>query len=236
MHAYAANEDLWYLGKGARENTFLKYRISDSFIDNGSPFEMTIYFKTLLNEMSWEAVVFEYRNGKIVNGTAELDNQALNLSPIQESSSQLIEFGKSYARTIQWLGSSSYAIRPGQLLVKDWQWRSATELGGSPLTVDSFENIAVPAGTYSSALIKLVSNSTNLNIWVNKDLPYPVKGEYSSTQTRYSYELLEVGEGFPTSIPEFPFSVLMLALGLGVTFFALHRGNEIRSTRNLSRN
>ena len=37
--------DLWFIGKGAKQNMYVKYSIQDNETNNGNPYEMTIYFK-----------------------------------------------------------------------------------------------------------------------------------------------------------------------------------------------
>src|SRR2546427_1492012 len=37
--------ELWYIGKAAKQNMYVKYSIQDNDTNNGNPYEMTIYFK-----------------------------------------------------------------------------------------------------------------------------------------------------------------------------------------------
>ena len=46
-NAYAQGNNNWYVGKGAQPNSYYTYKIQNADTDQGQPFTMTIYFKTV---------------------------------------------------------------------------------------------------------------------------------------------------------------------------------------------
>ena len=62
-----ASADLWYLGKAAKQNMYVKYGIQDNETNNGNPYEMTIYFKQYNSDKKyWDTQVFVDYDSKII--------------------------------------------------------------------------------------------------------------------------------------------------------------------------
>ena len=198
--ANAQQNDMWYLGKGARENTYYTYKIQDHDTNQGQPFTMTVFFKDF-NETGkyWIAPVFVVDKGRVLNGTfhlSDLDLTALGSSVIPQ---EMSPYRSAYANTLQWL--ESFVPRPGQSL-SAVNWGKIGSIGGSPVNPGGAAQVTVPAGTYDTTVIAYHKGVTN-RIWVNSDLPYPVKAEtYADVTTgnppiQYVYDLQATGQGQP---------------------------------------
>jgi hypothetical protein len=198
--ANAQQGDAWYVGKGAKENTYYTYRIEDHETNQGQPFTMTIYLKDY-NETGkyWEAPVFVVDRGKVLNGTfhlSDLDMTALGSSEIPPEMSQ---YRSAYANSIQWL--EAFVPKPGQSL-SAVNWGKIGSIGGSPVNPGGAAKVTTPAGTFDTTLISYHKGVDN-DIWVNRNLPYPVKAETFADVTsanppiQYKYDLLATGQGEP---------------------------------------
>ena len=196
----AQQGDAWYVGKGAKENTYYTYKIEDHETNQGQPFTMTIYLKDY-NETGkyWEAPVFVVDRGKVLNGTfhlSDLDMTALGSSEIPPEMSQ---YRSAYANSIQWL--EAFVPKPGQSL-SAVNWGKIGSIGGSPVNPGGAAKVTTPAGTFDTTLISYHKGVDN-DIWVNRNLPYPVKAETFADVTsanppiQYKYDLLATGQGEP---------------------------------------
>jgi len=85
-------------------------------------------------------------------------------------------------------------------------------------------SVTVPAGTFDTTLVTEAGGQPKS--WIDKDLPYPVKGEYLDTgisppNTIFSFELLSYGYGMPlqqpltASVPEFSDGIFMTFTFIG---------------------
>ncbi len=198
--ANAQQGDNWYVGKGAKEDTYYTFKIEDHDTNQGQPFTMTVYFKDY-NETGkyWIAPVFVVDKGKVINGTfhlSDLDLTALGSSDIPP---EMSPYRSAYANTIQWL--ESFVPKPGQSL-SAVNWGKIGSIGGSPVNPGGAAKVTVPAGTFDTTLISYHKGVDN-NIWVNRNLPYPVKAEtYADVTTgnppiQYVYDLQATGQGQP---------------------------------------
>ena len=196
--ANAQQNDMWYVGKGAKENTYYTYKIQDHDTNQGQPFTMTVYFKDF-NETGkyWIAPVFVVDKGRVLNGTfhlSDLDLTALGSSVIPK---EMSPYRSAYANTLQWL--ESFVPRPGQSL-SAVNWGKIGSIGGSPVNPGGAAKVTVPAGTYDTTVIAYHKGVDN-RIWVNSNLPYPVKAEtYADVTTgnppiQYVYDLQATGQG-----------------------------------------
>jgi hypothetical protein len=198
--ANAQQSDTWYVGKGAKENTYYTYKIQDHDTNQGQPFTMTVYFQDF-NETGkyWIAPVFVVDKGRVLNGTfhlSDLDLTALGSSIIPK---EMSPYRSAYANTLQWL--ESFVPKPGQSL-SAVNWGKIGSIGGSPVNPGGAAQVTVPAGTYDTTVIAYHKGVDN-RIWVNPNLPYPVKAEtYADVTTgnppiQYVYDLQATGQGQP---------------------------------------
>ena len=80
------NNNVWYIGKGAKANSYYTYKIQDHDTNEGQPFTMTLYFKDFNKKGNyWTVPVYVVDDqGKVINGTFHLS--ALDLSVLGTSS------------------------------------------------------------------------------------------------------------------------------------------------------
>lgn len=198
--ADAQQNDMWYVGKGVKENTYYTYKIQDHDTNQGQPFTMTVYFKDY-NETGkyWITPVFVVDRGKVLNGTFHLSDLDLTALGSSDIPSEMSPYRSAYANTIQWL--ESFVPKPGQSL-SAVNWGKIGSIGGSPVNPGGAAKVTVPAGTFDTTLISYHKGVDN-RIWVNRDLPFPVKAEtYADVTTgnpplQYAYDLQATGQGQP---------------------------------------
>jgi hypothetical protein len=193
---------------------------------------MTIYFKEF-NDTGhyWVAPVFVNDQGKIINGTfhlSDLDLTALGSSKIPPAMSP---YRSAYTSSLEWL--SAFVPKPGQSLSSP-NWGKIAAIGGSPIGPGGQEKITVPAGTFDTKVISWHKGVDN-KIWINKDMPYPIKAQtFADTTTtnppiQYAFELLATGQGqppLPKSVLEIPKSPLTLQTARGTYYIKLLWGPD----------
>jgi hypothetical protein len=195
-----AADDLWYVGDGAKPDTFVTYNSQEQDTNSGRPFEMTIYFKEYNSTGKyWVAPVFVVDQGRVINGTfhlSDLDLTALGSSQIPR---EMAPYRSAYTGSLKWL--SAFVSKPGQSLTAPY-WGKIASIGGSPISPGAKEQVTVPAGTFDTTLIKYHKGVDN-KIWIKNDFPYPVKAEtYADITTgnppvQFAFELIATGQGMP---------------------------------------
>jgi hypothetical protein len=196
--------DNWYVGKGVKEDTYYTYEIRNADTNQGQPFTMTIYFKEYnATGKNWIAPTYVVDSGNVINGTlylSNLDLTALGTSPIPP---EMNEYRGAYATTLGWL--TAFVPQPGQSLSSP-SWGKIAAIGGSEIRPSGNAEVTTPAGSFDTTVISYKKGATS-NIYVNNNMPYPVKAEtYADVTTgvapiQYSYELIETGTGQPP-LPE----------------------------------
>ncbi len=234
--SFATNDDLWYPGKVVKKDTYFRYKINDSRINNGTPFEMIIYFNdhNVANK-TWTATVITLYDNQVVNETFYLDDFDLRIAnytlprtvPLYESEPSQ----HGYFSDIGWVSLLvNKGIRPeGNHLSPPTPWFTPGLGSLEEFDHNGTEIVTVPAGTFNcTKLVVMVVASISIGdtLWINKDLPYPIKqhiGQYNSLKKSYpnAIELEEIGHGHP-KIPEFPASVpiiVAIAFVIGILLF-----------------
>ncbi|MBA3750399.1 MAG: hypothetical protein H0X03_05810, partial [Nitrosopumilus sp.] len=197
---HAQSDDTWYVGKGVKPDTYYTYEIKRADTNQGQPFLMTIFFKDYnATGKYWNAPTFVVDQGTVYNGTfhlSDLDLTALGSSPIPP---EMSKYRGAYASTLDWL--SAYVPKPGQSL-NSASWGKIGSIGGSEIKPSGTAKVTTPAGTFDTNIIRYYKGVNN-NIYVVKDLPYPVKAEtYADVTTgkapiQYAFELKGMGTGEP---------------------------------------
>lgn len=190
----------WYVGKGAKADTYYTYEIRNADTNQGQPFTMTIYFKEYNSTgQYWIAPTYVVDSGKVTNGTfylSNLDLTALGTSPIPP---EMNEYRGAYATTLGWL--TAFVPQPGQSLGSP-SWGKIAAIGGSEIKPSGNAKVTTPAGAFDTTLISYKKGATS-NIYINSNLPYPVKADtYADVTTgvapiQYTYELKDMGTGQP---------------------------------------
>jgi hypothetical protein len=242
----SSNADTWYIGKGIKPDTFLRYRVFDNYTEfgfkndpqnplysytrgNGGSFEFVLYFQRFVNDtvpaqQYWVVPTYFVTNSTVMNGTI---NFFLNkpYAPIALSGNSSAINEEIYSALF--VVVSAAASYPGQPL-NSHSWTIDPE---HHLYLNGTREITVPAGSFNCTV---VGNST----CISGDLPYPVSSVFSKSSTiegkkitfLQKYELLEIGHGIPT-VPEFPTGPGVLVATAAITGTVLilgryrHRSN-----------
>lgn len=209
--AYAQTDDRWYVGEGAKQDMYVKYRIQEFDTNNNDPFEMTIYFKEQDADGNWIAPTFVQYRGNVYSGTMKLGDNLASLGRGSDIPDDLRRFVGAYGRSLQWLEAFTAKSRP--LSLSQPSWGKIAAIGGEEIKPLGKEKVAVPAGTYDATLIGWHKGNRDNKIWVVNDFPYPVKAETyvevasGNAPIQYAFSLLEVGMGepeLPTGVAEIP--------------------------------
>ena len=197
-NAYAANN--WYLGIGAQPDTYYTYKIQDHHTNQGQPFLMTIYMKQFNSTGGyWIAPTTVVNQGKVYNGTLHLSD--LDLTPLGSSKipPDMRDFVSGYKDSLAWL--SAFVPKPGLSLTAPY-WGKIAAIGGSAVAPGGTAKVTVPAGTFDTTIVTWHYGQDN-NIYVNPNMPYPVKAQTFAATTggtppiQYAFELQATGHGPP---------------------------------------
>jgi hypothetical protein len=213
--AHAANN--WYMGIGAKPNTYYTYKVQNHDTKEGQPFIMTIYFKEFdKNKGYWIAPVYVVEpNGNVVNGTfhlSDLDLSALGSSQIPVA---MRPYKSGYVDTLDWL--ASFVPKPGLSLTAPY-WGKLAAIGGSPIAPNGAAKVTVPAGTFDTTAVAWHYGADN-NLYVTPNMPYPVKAQAFAAVTsgspplQFAFELQSTGQG-PPKIPKSQVAVVKPPLTL----------------------
>jgi hypothetical protein len=226
-NAYSQNNNNWFVGKGAQENTYYTYEIRHHDVNQGRPFLMTIYLKEFNEEgQYWIAPVFVVDQGRVINGTfhlSALDMSALGSSDIPP---EMAPYRGGYSRSLQWL--ASFVPKPGQSLTAPY-WGKIAAIGGEAIAPRGNAKVTVPAGTFDTTVVKWHKGVDN-NIWINPNMPYPLKAETFADVTtgnppvQYTFEMMATGKGqppIPESQLEIPKPPLTIQTARGTYFIRL---------------
>ena len=217
-----ASDDFWYVGKDSKINMFMKYTVQDEKYNRIQPFNITLYFRSFnQSSSSWIVPIVVESNGRTTQGTLELQEADMSVSRIIGNSS-LGLYQSAYRNSLDWL--SAFAIKSDpQTLEKDAYWVSPyCGINDCPhLTVIGSERVRVSKMSVNATRVDLYNSNTTF--WIVSDLPFPVKAsidDSSHEDTKLlSFELLEIGMGEPTAVPEFSSSVFIIAVAVVLLCF-----------------
>jgi hypothetical protein len=193
-----AQSNTWYVGKGLQPDTYYTYKIQEHDTNQGRPFLLTIYFKEFDNDKNyWIAPFFVVDRGNVINGTFHLSNLDLSALGTSVIPQEAAKYKSAYTSSLQWL--SAFVPKPGQSLSAPY-WGKIAAIGGQAIAPTGSAKITVPAGTFDTVAVSWHYGEDN-NIWVNSNMPYPVKAETFAAVTtgnapvQYAYELQSTGKG-----------------------------------------
>jgi hypothetical protein len=214
-----AQGDSWYVGKGAKPDTYYTYQIQNFDTNQGRPFLMTIYLKDYDEANKyWIAPVFVVDQGQVYNGTLHLSDLDMSALGSSQVSPELAKYRNAYSNSLQWL--ASYVPKPGQSLSAP-NWGKIAAIGGSAISPGGAAEVTTPAGTFNTVDVSWRYGPVN-HIWVDPNLPFPVKAQTFAAVTtgnapvQYQFELQSTGSGEPTppqAVEEIPKPPLTLQTG-----------------------
>ncbi|HEY7079369.1 MAG TPA: hypothetical protein VH500_06685, partial [Nitrososphaeraceae archaeon] len=128
--AHAANN--WYVGIGAKPNTYYTYKVQNHDTKQSQPFTMTIYFKEFdKNKGYWIAPVYVVEpDGNVINGTFHLSDLDLTALGSSQVPTALRPYRGAYGDTLDWL--ASFVPKPGLSLTAPY-WGKLAAIGGSAI-------------------------------------------------------------------------------------------------------
>ena len=216
-------DDIWYIGKGAKTGMYATYSIQ--YPGSSQPINMTLYFKDYDNaSKSWVAAVDVVpKIGQHLNGTFYLSDTDMSVHARSNNSEDMAVYESLYAFSLDWL--AQWYSKPGKPL--DIPCKSDA-FKCPPIEPVGNENITVQAGTFvATVLLWHNPNGADHKVWVDKNFPYPVKGETYHVipcatsgpcpTNIYEFELLAFGQGQPPfTVPEFLINSLMLVAAIAL--------------------
>ncbi len=195
-----AQSDAWYVGKGVKPDTYYTFQIQSADTNQGQPFVMTIYFKDYnATGKYWNAPTTVIDKGQVFNGTFHLSDLDMTALGSSQLSPEMAKYRAAYATSLDWL--SAYVPKPGQSL-SSASWGKIGSIGGSEIKPTTGAKITTAAGAFDTKAISYHKGVDN-NIYVNKDMPFPVKAQTFADVTtgsppiQYAYELQAMGTGAP---------------------------------------
>ena len=129
--AHAQTDDRWYVGEGAEQDMYVKYRIQDFDTNNNEPFEMTIYFKEQDADGNWIAPTFVQYQGRVYSGTMKLGDNLASLSGGSDIPDNMRSFVGAYGRSLQWLEAFTAKSKP--LSLSQPSWGKIAAIGGEEI-------------------------------------------------------------------------------------------------------
>lgn len=196
-----AQSDTWYVGEGAKQDTYVKYRIQEFDTNNDDPFEMTIYFQEQDQDGNWVAPAFVEYKGHVYSGTMKLGDNLAALGGGANIPAEMKPFVGAYGRSLQWLEAFTAKSKPLSLSARSWGKIAA--ICGEEIKPLGKEQVAVLAGTYEATVVGWHKGNRDNKIWVVDNFPYPVKAETyvevgsGVPPVQYAYQLIAAGTGKP---------------------------------------
>jgi hypothetical protein len=200
--AYAQADDTWYVGEGAKQDMYVKYRIQEYDTNNGQPYEMTIYFQEQ-QDGDWIAPTFVVDQGRVIKGTLKLGNNLAPLSGGADVPQEMSDYIGGYRGSLQWLEAFTPQESPKSLT--QTSWGKIACIGCEDMKPQGPATVTVPAGTYETTQVGWHRGQTDSKLWILNGFPYPVKAEtYVDVTTgtppiQFKFELLETGTGQPVA-------------------------------------
>lgn len=226
----------WYFNFTGSGNSDPFYK---NISGNGSPFDIVVYFGkyvngSVLSHPAWVPIsrAFNFSSGYypskffVVTNTT-VNNTTLSFIPKGYIYGERVNFAantSALSKSIYW-AEYSFPNFIAPYLGQDLDTHSHPSWVRDPeheAEIIGTKLVTVPAGTFNCTGVLTGSQI----MWINRDLPFPVKQEYvqpdvwNHTAKVYvnNYELIQIGQGVPT-VPEFNAFYLMAALPIAFAVF-----------------
>jgi hypothetical protein len=238
--AYAA-DDRWYVGEGAKQDTYVKYQIQEFYTADRQPFMMTIYFKEKDADGMWVAPTWIEYDNHVYKGTLKLGSNLARLAGGSGIPGEMNQFLSGYERSLQWLEAFTPQEQPKSL--SDPSWGKPACAGCEEIKPLGKESVTVPAGTYDTTVVGWHSGQVDNKIWILNEFPYPVKAQtYANVTTGepatlFKFDLMETGNGEPqimTGTDEAPKSPIERQTTSGNYLIKLEWDSDIRPNAETS--
>lgn len=223
LHAFAQEDDRWYIGKSVTADSYYIYTIQDFEVNGGAQYTMSIHFKEQDSEGNWIAPVYIVENnGNVINGTLSLGENLAVRAGDSSIPKEMNPYIDGYKDTLTWLEAFTSKGSPQSL--KAVSWGKIACIGCGTLDPAGTEQVTAAGITFDTTVMLNHRGQKDSKIWIAKELPYPVKAlTYADVTTgvppiQYAFDLIKTGTGQPpqpeseTRIPTPP---LTLATGRG---------------------
>ncbi len=191
----------WYVGEGLKKGDVFSYSMCHIDYKDCAPFQMDFWFKgdrQSGSETQWEVVTVVRDGNKIIKGTMYLGK--IGAEPTS-STDAVAPFSRAFKSSLVWL--SAYATGEtasggkGPKQFSAPSWGKIGNIGGEQIIPTSKETIAVPEGTFDTALITWKTGGKYSRVWVLDDFPFPIKADtYAHVASgippqEYQFQLLD---------------------------------------------
>lgn len=187
------SKDLWTLGSNIANGMNMTYSLSGN-TDDGKLKLVDSKVSMRFHEMGnkWN-IDFKIQNGSNNNNVTEIHanyskNQLLRTNPITERDNKFLQPVEASVLAIR-----DIAREPKYLVVGAVWDKIFTGSNSIDAKITSKDTITTPAGAYDVYSLEYkVGNSLSI-IYINKDLPLPVKAQvYDNSKLSYDYELQNI--------------------------------------------
>ncbi|TBR26075.1 MAG: peptidase [Candidatus Nitrosotenuis sp.] len=191
----------WYVGEGLKKGDLFSYSLCHLDYKDCTPFQIDFWFKgdhKSGSETQWDVETVVHDGNKIFKGHMYLGK----IAPEPTSSDPSIsEFSRAFKSSLVWL--SAYATSSGESGGKGPKqfsapsWGKIGNIGGEQIIPTSKETVAVPEGTFDTALITWKTGGKYSRVWVLDDFPFPIKADtYAHVASgvppqEYQFQLLD---------------------------------------------
>jgi hypothetical protein len=189
------SKDLWTLGSNIADGTNLTYSLTSSTVDDKANLVDSIVSMRFHNMGDKWNIDFKIQNGSNNdNNVSEIHvdyskNQLLRTDPITEQHNKFLQPVEASVLAIR-----DIAREPKYLVVGAVWDKIFTGSNTIDKKIQSKDTISTPAGTYDVFSLQYkVGNSLSI-IYINKDLPLPIKAQVYGDNDKllYEYELQSI--------------------------------------------
>jgi hypothetical protein len=188
------SKDLWTLGSNIADGMNLTYSVTSSTADAKANLIDSIVSMRFHNMGEKWNIDFRIQNGSNNNNASEIHtnyskNQLLRTDPITEQDNKFLQPVEASVLAIR-----DIAREPKYLVVGAVWDKIFTGSNTIDAKIQSKDTISTPAGTYDVYSLQYKVGNSLSTIYINKDLPLPIKAQVYGDNNKllYEYELQRI--------------------------------------------
>lgn len=188
------SKDLWTLGSNIADGMNLTYSVTSSTGDDKANLIDSIVSMRFHNIGEKWSIDFKIQNGSNNNNASEIHtnyskNQLLRTDPITEQDNKFLQPVEASVLAIR-----DIAREPKYLVVGAVWDKIFTGSNTIDAKIQSKDTISTPAGTYDFFSLQYKVGNSLSTIYINKDLPLPIKAQVYGDNDKllYEYELQSI--------------------------------------------
>ena len=189
-----ASKDLWTLGSNIADGMNLTYSLTSNTGDDKANLTDSIVSMRFHNMGEKWNIDFKIQNGSNNNNVSEIHaniskNQLLMTDPITEKDNKFLQPVEASVLAIR-----DIAREPKYLVVGAVWDKIFTGSNTIDAKIQSKDSISTPAGMYDVFSLQYKVGNSSSTIYINKDLPLPVKAQVygENGNLLYDYELQSI--------------------------------------------